>query len=259
MAGAGTPRTGRYLQREREGHDGDRHDDGQRSNREARRAERRREAEKAVRHQQEQGDEGFAHVLAGDQPGSILRVRDSPPRMANESATQPAPWIRWRTHCNVVRAARSTNSTREPFDSPGSMRHRPIAAFAVSSRSPRPTAVPSPGLPDPEPAGDSTPRRYSARDISHSFRLGRTRLQEGSAGLPRHRSDAEAVPESFTAGQVEPPCPHSLSQEYAHACRRVHRSELNFTVAATLSAPGRAHPSRQKHGLGTVGRGEGGA
>ncbi len=49
-------------------------------------------------------------------PGSILRVRDSPPRMANESATQPAPRIRWRTHCNVVRAARRTNSTRETLD-----------------------------------------------------------------------------------------------------------------------------------------------
>ena len=48
--------------------------------------------------------------------GSILTVRESPPRMAKESATHPAPAIRWRTHCSAVSAANKTNSTRETFD-----------------------------------------------------------------------------------------------------------------------------------------------
>ena len=49
-------------------------------------------------------------------PGSIFRASDSPPRMANDSATQPAPRIRWRTHCRVVSAASRTNSTSETLD-----------------------------------------------------------------------------------------------------------------------------------------------
>ena len=48
--------------------------------------------------------------------GSIFRARDRPPRIANESATHPAPLIRWRIHCRVVSAARRTNSTNETLD-----------------------------------------------------------------------------------------------------------------------------------------------
>src|ERR1700722_5804294 len=49
-------------------------------------------------------------------PGSIFKASEIPPRMANDSATQPAPRIRCRIHWSVVSAARRTNSTSATLD-----------------------------------------------------------------------------------------------------------------------------------------------
>ncbi len=55
----------------------------------------------------------FASVWLSTSVGSIFRVSDSPPTIANDSATHPAPRIRWRIHCRAVSTARATNSTME--------------------------------------------------------------------------------------------------------------------------------------------------
>ena len=67
--------------------------------------------------------------------GSTLTTRDTPPKMAKESATQPAPRIRWRTHCSVVSAASRTNSTTEMLNR--------TCVQCVNSFSPPPSRRPS--------------------------------------------------------------------------------------------------------------------
>ncbi len=145
------PRCRQVLQREREGHDGDRDEDCQHAHREARRAERRREAEQAVRHHQEQGDDGLGHVLVRDETRVDLQGQRQPaengerqrdPPCAADPVTDPLE--------GRQRSEEDEFDQRDIGQNVRPVGHRACPSCGAPPLSPSPATVPPPGMPDPE-------------------------------------------------------------------------------------------------------------
>ena len=161
--------------------------------------------------------------------------------MAKESATHPAPRIRWRTHCSVVSAASRTNSTRETLDR--------TCVQCVTVRVPPPLRRPC----------RQVLQRFPLRACQTRNSLGTLLLARLRASIsPLFRSGGPAFGQlrrlSTTRVRLRTRAPNVA----ARCCTPSPRDASARSVGRACGSRAADRGGRPALGLGTVGRDEGG-